>query len=527
MTEATVAAQPAGDRSRAVAAVMRGGALSFAGGIIAAVGGFLLTLVVTRGLGPTRAGVFFVAVGLFTILSNVLELGADTGLVRTVPRLITLGRSHDLSRTVVAAVLPVVAGGVAVATVVFIEARPLANTFMDQHGTTLGVDFLRQLAPLLAVSPIFAVLIAGTRGFGAILPLVSVQNIALPLLRPLLILLLIVGGAASERAVAAAWSLPLLLALATAATIVSVQLRRQLARHPDAPQPEAWRPLAKEFWSFSTARGFAGAAEITLVWLQVLLVGWLQGPREAGIYAAAARFVTTGTLVMQATRVAIAPRVSSALTRHDHEEAETLHQTAALTVVSTSWPLYLGLAAFAPLILRLFGGAFTHGGTALTILALAMLINLGTGNVQTVLLMGGKSSWNVINTFTALGINVVLNLLLIPPYGITGAAVAWAAAIVVENVACVLEVQFLLGVRTFNRATVEAAVSSLLCFGLPGLVLVPAFGSHVPVLAAWLVISLTAYGTWAWKRREPMHFAELLGSLRPRPGRQRDDEGAT
>ncbi len=67
--------------------------------------------------------------------------------------------------------------------------------------------------------------------------------------------------------------------------------------------------------------------------------------------------------------------------------------------------------------------------------SLAMLVNLGTGNVTVVLLMGGKSSWGAINTGAALIVNIGLNLLLIPHLGILGAAIAWGASIVVDNVA--------------------------------------------------------------------------------------------
>ena len=76
----------------------------------------------------------------------------------------------------------------------------------------------------------------------------------------------------------------------------------------------------------------------------------------------------------------------------------------------------LVFAVFGPLLLGVFGRGFDQGSTALAILSVAMLVNLGTGNVTVVLLMGGKSSWNLVNTAIALALNIGLNLVLIPRY---------------------------------------------------------------------------------------------------------------
>src|SRR4051794_19972934 len=108
-SEALASSRPGG--ATTTASVLRGGIISLVGGIVAAAGGFWLTVVVARGLGPTQAGVFFVSIGIFMILSNTLELGADTGLVRAIPRLRTLGRTTDVRRTLLIAGVPVLVAG--------------------------------------------------------------------------------------------------------------------------------------------------------------------------------------------------------------------------------------------------------------------------------------------------------------------------------------------------------------------------------------------------------------------------------
>src|SRR5204863_6856050 len=96
-----------------IAAVARGGALNLIGTVAAAILNFALVVVITRGLHVGGAGPFFVAVALFSILSNTCELGADTGLMRSIPRARVRGREHEARRLLVIATAPVVIAGAA------------------------------------------------------------------------------------------------------------------------------------------------------------------------------------------------------------------------------------------------------------------------------------------------------------------------------------------------------------------------------------------------------------------------------
>ena len=411
------------------------------------------------------------------------------------------------------AVLPVVVVGGAAAVLVSAYSPTLARVFMSQGNTVHGATFLHAVAPYLAVASVSTVLAAGTRGFGSVVPYVTIQNIGLPLLRPLVIGLLVAAGLATERSVAAAWGVPLALAALLAGAVVVASIRRVERSGESHDPPRSLPALGGEFWGFAAARAFGGVAEIMLIWLDVLLVGWLVGPLEAGIYAAASRFITTGTLVLQATRIAITPQLSRLLTSGRTSEAEALFNGGAQAVVAASWPLYLGLACFSPAILRVFGGRFTAGATSLTILSLAMLVDTATGNIGSVLLMAGSSRWNLVNAGTGLAIDVVVDLLLIPSHGATGAAIGWAAAIVVINVLACLEVHYLMHLQIFDRSTIRTGVAAALCFGAPGLLLGLLEKGLLWPVAAWLVFGGGCYAAWWWRRRDDAEVRLLLDAL--------------
>ena len=81
----------------------------------------------------------------------------------------------------------------------------------------------------------------------------------------------------------------------------------------------------------------------------------------------------------------------------------------------------------------MFGHSYRAGHMVMIILGLTMLLATACGQVDMVLITTGRSSWSLANGLVALVVNVGLDLLLIPRYGITGAAIGWAVAIVVTN----------------------------------------------------------------------------------------------
>lgn len=497
----------------------RGGTLNLVGAVTSGVLGFALALVVTRGLGPGGTGVFYAAVALFTILSNATELGADTGLVRAITRYRTLGRVRDIRPTLWAALWPVLGAGTLVAAAVWVFAAPLARLVNHGVATEEVVEYIRVLSPFLVVASVSTVSLSGSRGFGTMVPYVLVESIGKPAARAALVAAAVVLGMGST-AIVAAWAAPLAVGFFIGVAVILGQTRHAEVTAGTAAVVAVERPtrraLAVEFWRFAAARGVAGVFQISVIWLDILLVSFLTDRTQTGVYSAASRLVTVGTFALQAMRLAIAPQIGELLTARRNERAEDLYQVATWWLMAVSWPLYLLLAVFSPFVLGIFGSGFREGQTALMILALAMLVNLGTGNVTVVLLMGGKSSWNLFNTAGALTINIGLNILLIPHLGIRGAALAWAASIAFDNIAALIEVRAFLGLRPFGAGYALVAGGAVVCFGLVGLGFRALLGDGAPAMLAAIVVGGGAYVALLWRAREVLHLSVVGDVFRAR-----------
>jgi O-antigen/teichoic acid export membrane protein len=260
----------------------------------------------------------------------------------------------------------------------------------------------------------------------------------------------------------------------------------------------------------------AGFLQVTVIWVNILLVGALATTREAGIFAAVNRFTGVGTFALQAVGIALAPQIASLLARKDRAQAEAVFQTGTWWLMALGWPIFITMAAFAPFLLQIFGGEYVAGQHVLLIISLGMLALVGTGNNKIVLLMGGGSGWNLAVSALSLTLNIVLNLLLIPRLGMNGAAIALASTVVFDMSATTLVVWRRLKIEPFGAGYPIVALGSLLCFGGVGLAVRYTVGMSFITFAGFAVVATGLYLVLLWRFRGTLRLRVLRSSLRMR-----------
>lgn len=424
-------AAPAMDPS--VVRLMRGGLLNLLGAVTFGTGTFVFFVAAARTLPPTKTGGLFEVIAFFVMITALANLGTPVGLVRMLSHARALGRGTELRRTIRIALLPVAAAATLLAASVFVTAPDLAPLIARQADSHMVATYIRVAALLVPFGAVLSAVLAATQALGTMVPTNAVDNFLQPLLR-----LVLIGGVAlgmtAASYVALTWVLPAALGLLVALPWLRSLLGQEEAA---AAEPEPARParvIAREFWTFTGFRSLGNLVQVALIWLDIVLVGAIASAREAGVYAAASRYLVAGTLVNTAIINVLSPEVSAAFARGEVREAVELYRRSTRWLMAITLPAYLLMAVYAPVLMSVFGARFRSGAHALEILALAMSAGMAAGPVMAVLLMGGRSIWNVLDLTAALAVNIVGNLLLVPRYGITGAAAAYAASIVLVNV---------------------------------------------------------------------------------------------
>jgi O-antigen/teichoic acid export membrane protein len=309
--------------------------------------------------------------------------------------------------------------------------------------------------------------------------------------------------------VLAAWLAPVPFAL-LAATVVAIRLVGRGRTHREPLPPAQRAVVSREFWRFSAARGLTAGIEILLEWADVLIVGALASPTAAGIYAVATRCARGGEVVQQAARIAIGPTISAALARGERETVRAIYGLVTAAMIWVAWPFYFVLAIFGSSILAIFGPGFSDGTAVLAILAIVMGVATAAGAVQTILLMGGRGSWQLADKSSVLVLNLALDIVLVPAWGIRGAAVAWAVAILVDTGLVVWQVQGLMGLRPRGRHIAYAAGVSMGLAGIPLLASRLVLGSSLTVLLWTLAVVVPTYLVVGWVLRVRLGIEQLI-----------------
>lgn len=177
-----------------------------------------------------------------------------------------------------------------------------------------------------------------------------------------------------------------------------------------------------------------------------VMVGAIHGTAEAGVYDLAcriSRFVGFGLL---AVNMIAAPLIAELYTQRKHRELQRMVSLAALGVLAFTLPVAVGLALIGWPLLKFVGPGFTSGYVSLVLLCGGQLVHGLVGSVGLLMTMTGHQQKALYIMIFAAVANVVLNLLLIPPLGIEGAAIATITTKVLWNVLMYVYVKNQLGI---------------------------------------------------------------------------------
>ncbi|WP_420112152.1 lipopolysaccharide biosynthesis protein [Pseudactinotalea sp.] len=478
----------------------RSGVVSLVGSAVAALGALVLTSLVGHSLGAHGTGLFFQAVGIFTVASQVLRLGTNSGIVR----FISADRAHDRQgqewRIVLIALLPVAVGSGLASVALWLWSDQLALLFSNSSEAAELDGLLRVMAPFVLVGAVSGVVQIAARMVRGVTAFTMLQSI-LPAIARLAtvavgLMMLNTAGAAF-----AAWLIPLPVWLLVGIALIWRPLAQDWRRRAAVASVD--RVGVRQFWRFNGPRAVGAGLETGLQWADVLIVAALTTPAQAGIYAVATRAVRAGEVVDKAMRVAVSPTISGLLARGEVAATSRLHARVVRGMVIVSWPFYLVLAINGPAVLAIFGDEFVVGWPILSILAIAMMCQTAAGMLQSILLQAGRSSWQMCNKTIALTLSVGLNVLLVPHWGIVGAALTWAIVVLVDNGIAAYQVHRLMRVRLQPSTYLPVALLAVVVVGAGAVVTRQVGGTSL----LWLLLGIALTGMvytallWVWRRR--------------------------
>lgn len=380
----------------------------------------LVSIVLARALGPDGYGIYAHAAAIMTLLMVSAELGVPALLVREVAAaegqsawgLLRGALRRGRQLVLVTSTVTCLCG--------LIVLFALHNRVETDSFWTMAVMML-----VLPFAAIVRTMGSGLRGLHRVITAQALEIAALPLL-----LVLLVGTVflvlPDLRSPTMAMALQLCAAIAVAG-VAALLLHRSVPTQARAATPvyqtRQWIGSALPF-------GLIAAALVVTNQADVILLGWFVSPAEVGIYRVAAQ----GAMMVSVSLVAVASVATPMLARlHATNDHAGLQRVVTLSVRSILAPaIILTLVLLIEgetLITLLFGAEFAPGYDALLILAFGQLASAAFGISGSLLSMSGFEVQVTKTIWMAALANILLNLVLIPAMGVTGAALATALAL--------------------------------------------------------------------------------------------------
>ena len=211
------------------------------------------------------------------------------------------------------------------------------------------------------------------------------------------------------------------------------------------------KTFKKEFLTFSSTLILISFMNIILHRIDKIMLGIYMTSEIVGIYNIAVTVAGLTTFLLASTTMIFSSIISELFSVKKIKMLENLYSTITKWLIIFTLPIVISILFFADTILGFFGQAYTVGSAALLILTLGQMINVFVGANGSILSMCGYERLLLINNILMATMNIILNAVLIPKYGILGAAIATGVSIAVINIVRVFEVKHLLGIIPYNK----------------------------------------------------------------------------
>lgn len=181
----------------------------------------------------------------------------------------------------------------------------------------------------------------------------------------------------------------------------------------------------------------------------VLFISAYDTFESVAYYSIAVKLATVTALALISVNIVIAPKIASIYNDKNFSELKLILKKATRINVLISLPIIILLICFSEYILSMFGINYILAKNALWILLIAQFFNSITGPSALYLNMTGRQKKLNVILLISLIINVVLNILLVPTFGMLGAAIATTTSFVLSKVFASALVFYLDNVKTF------------------------------------------------------------------------------
>lgn len=443
--------EPLSDSMKKIA---RGAGIVLIGTFISLLLGFIIRLILARYGSEADYGIYSLALMVFTFVTVLACLGLNEGTTRYVAFFRGKEALAKVRGTIAVSLQLATVISIIISVALFLSAEAIASNIFHAPDLALALKIFAGGVPFLTL---ISVLAAIFRGFDRAEPLTYFYFILLNVLFLLLLLAVAMFGMPFS-AVFYAYVIALLLTFVALATYTVKKLPLAVKFSGE----EVDSSIRKELLLFSLPVLGSSEISVIIVWAATLMLGYFSTPELVGLYNAAyplSEFVSTP---LTALMLIYTPVATGLYSQNLMTELRRNYTILTKWIVSLTLPLFLVLCLFPEAVLNLtFGSAYIAAAPALRILSLGFIIrNLFGPNANTLLAIGKSRFIMWVTLITAI-MNVLINIVLIPPLGIVGAAIALAVSLTLASIILSLKLYLSWHIQPLSKNLLKPLITSI------------------------------------------------------------------
>jgi len=433
----------------ALSGLAKSAAVVFLGTILGRVLSLLGQVLIVRSLPPTSFGHLALAYTVVSMVGSLALLGIHEG----VTRLMSGDESPDYRRQVLQSGYAfVLAGGLLVGLVLYVLRFRLGMALNDERLPELLVVFLPYLVAYAAARVSFGGLRAHERPLAA-----TISRDLGPRVVVIVVFLLFAYFNRAFLGAIAYWiATPVIMAVIAGYYLrQELPLRRVVGRLPD-------RDVVSELWSFSWPLAVGSSFFLLLSNVDVLMIGYFMNPRSVGLYRAIQPLRQITTFVLTSFTFLFLPLATQ---YYDDRELDALDQFYTIStkwIVTTTFPPVLVFTLFASDVVRVFFTAeYVPAAPALAVLTAGLFVRAIVGPNGDMAKAIDRPKIELYAVAVAVIVDIILNVLLIPRYGIVGAAAGTVVGYGVYNALEVVAIYLTVDSHPFSLDSIKPLLPTI------------------------------------------------------------------
>ncbi len=393
----------------------KGGAIAFALKISNTVLGFLNQVILARILGAGGVGEVILAITVVRIAVQIAKFGMEETMMKFIPLYIDRKDDSKLKGTISFAIKFCLLFSIIFMLLVMVSSKFISINIFHSEGLLKLMPVVVLAIPAWVIRDVIGGILRGYKDvFRSLIP----ESLISPVIKILVFLLLLFKGISPFYAIIAFAAGEIL------SVIVSI---RFLQIRLGALKPVKGQCEKRKVMDVAYTIIFTGMSVMLYTQADIWILGMFKSTEIVGIYGIATKLVLLVYFPMMAFAAVIPSLISSIHASGDLAELKKVVSESTRWILSMAMPIILILIIEGKYILKYFyGPEFTAGYVVVVILTIGQMIKAGAGLIGVILQMTGEHKvYMKVNIIFGI-LNIILNILLVPRYGMTGAAAATA-----------------------------------------------------------------------------------------------------